>query len=292
MSAPRRAATAFGLLVAVLADAAGPTNTVLRVAGRPAFDYRHGPGLIKPYAAQMYSPAGVAVLRDSPHDHVHHHGLMFAIAADGVNFWEETAGCGRQRETDFSIGQDRLRQHLDWIDRDGVVRLRETRTVRLEAVDGVTLATWTSALSAPAKTPRTVLSASHYQGLGARFVTTMDSGAEFMFPAGAEGSSVRGTERLTPAPWAAVTGDAADKPVTIAIFNAPANRLPAPPMFTMTAPFAYLSATLNLWKEPLALVPGETLTLTYGVAVWDGRRDAVEIEKAFQGWSARASRSE
>ena len=46
---------------------------------------------MKPYADQLFSPAGVQVLRDSPLDHKHHHGLMYALAVDGVNFWEEFA---------------------------------------------------------------------------------------------------------------------------------------------------------------------------------------------------------
>ena len=292
MIAPRRVATALILFVAALANAAGPTNTFLRLAGRPVLEYRHGDGLIKPYAAQMFTPAGVAVLRDAPHDHVHHHGLMFAMAVDGVNFWEENVGCGRQVETEFVAEGEHLQQQLEWTDSTGKVRLRETRTVRLEAGEGITLATWTSVLSAPTNSAATVLSGSHYHGLGARFVTTMDQGVVFLFPAGAEGAGVRGTERLTPAPWTAVTGDAGDKPVTFALFYSGRNAIARPPMFTMTAPFAYLSSTLNFWKEPLALAPGDTLPLTFGVAMWDGRRDAAEIEKAFQDWCTRLSSRE
>ena len=287
MTTPVRVANALALFFAALAGAAEPTNTVLRLAGRPVLEYRHGDGLIKPYAAQMYTPSGVAVLRDAPHDHVHHHGLMFAIAVDGVNFWEEVNGCGRQVEGAFTAGGDRLQQRLAWTDPAGTVRLRETRSLRMEPVEGLTLATWSSMLSAPTNSAATVLSGSHYYGLGARFVSTMDRGAEFIFPPSAEGAGVRGTERLTPAPWAAVAGDAGGKTVTIAIFNPGTNAFPRPPMFTMNAPFAYLSSTLNLWKEPLELPPGGTLRLNYGVAVWDGRRDAEEIEKAFHDWSAR-----
>ena len=287
MIAPVRTAITIALLGAALANAAEPTNTVLRLAGRPVLEYRHGAGLIKPYAAQMFTPAGVAVLRDSPHDHVHHHGLMFALAVDGVNFWEEINGCGRQIEVAFTTDGDRLQQQLAWTDPAGTVRLRETRSVRLEPLEGLTLATWSSGLSAPTNSAKTVLSGSHYYGLGARFIGTLDHGSEFIFPAGAGGAGVRGTETLTPAAWAAITGNAGGKPVTMALFNAGENAIPRPPMFSMTAPFAYLSSTLNLWKTPMELPPGGSLLLTYGVAVWDGRRPASDIEKAFQEWSAR-----
>ena len=56
-------------------------------------------------------------------------------------------------------------------------------------------------------------------------------------------------------------------------------------MFTMTPPFAYLSATLNLWKEPLELKAGGKLKLSYAVAVWDGETAAEQVEKLYAWWS-------
>ena len=38
---------------------------------------------------QLFSPAGVEVLRDAPPDHLHHHGLMYGVTVNGVNYWEE-----------------------------------------------------------------------------------------------------------------------------------------------------------------------------------------------------------
>jgi hypothetical protein len=49
-------------------------------------------------------------------------------------------------------------------------------------------------------------------------------------------------------------------------------------------PFAYLAATLNVWKEPIALKSGEKLELTFGIAVWDGTIDAPEIQKTYEQW--------
>ncbi|HUU93592.1 MAG TPA: DUF6807 family protein, partial [Phycisphaerae bacterium] len=60
--------------------------------------------------------------------------------------------------------------------------------------------------------------------------------------------------------------------------------------FTMTAPFAYLSATLNLHREPMTLQAGQTLGLTYGVALWDGKTSADEIEKTYRRWLALTAR--
>ena len=62
--------------------------------------YQFGGVLFKPYVKELFTPGGVQILRDSPFDHKHHHALMFAITADGVNFWEETPGCGLQAHRD------------------------------------------------------------------------------------------------------------------------------------------------------------------------------------------------
>ena len=64
------------------------------------------------------------------------------------------------------------------------------------------------------------------------------------------------------------------KPVTVAIFDHPKNLRHPAKMFTMSTPFAYLSATCNVWKEPITIKAGKPLDLRYGVAVWDG-----EVEK-------------
>ena len=68
----------------------------------PVLQYRHDGIPHKPYIKELFTPGGVQVLRDAPADHIHHHGVMFAVAADGVTYWTETAQGGRQvsRETD------------------------------------------------------------------------------------------------------------------------------------------------------------------------------------------------
>ena len=77
--------------------------------------------------------------------------------------------------------------------------------------------------------------------------------------------------------------------ITCALFDHPANPRHPNRMFTMAKPFAYLSATLNLWKEPLALQPGQPLRLCYGIALFDGAPAAAEIEKLNQLWLTRCA---
>ena len=58
-------------------------------------------------------------------------------------------------------------------------------------------------------------------------------------------------------------------------------------MFTMPRHFAYISATLNLKKEPLKIESGKPLALTYAVALWDGRVEPAEVEKLYRWWVKR-----
>ena len=55
-------------------------------------------------------------------------------------------------------------------------------------------------------------------------------------------------------------------------------------MFTLTVPFAYISATLDEQKQPFKIVAGRPLELCYAVAVWDGEQDRPTIEKLYQRW--------
>ncbi len=118
----------------------------------------------------------------------------------------------------------------------------------------------------------------HYYGLGMRFLTSMDSGGRFFNSSKQPGEVVRGSERLVAAKWCAYTAKADGKPVTVAIFDHPSNPRHPNKMFTMTPPFAYLSATLNLWKEPLrAEGRRETETELRGCGL--GRRNARRADR-------------
>jgi hypothetical protein len=260
------------------------TTAVIRNGDKPAFEYRHDTAAFKPYVVQLYTPSGVAILRDNVDDHKHHHGLMFAVAADSVDFWSEMEKCGRQVERQFSTNVTGIAQQLDWTSSDRIFILRENRTVRLETEAGVTLLTWRTQLTTPPGKETVNLTGSHYFGLGARFIPILDKVGTFLNSGNTTGTVVRGTEKVTPANWCAYTAAVGDKPVTFAMFDHPSNPRSPSQMFTMLQPFSYLSATLNLWKQPLLLKAGEPLDLRYGVALWDGQPSHDEIEKLYQHW--------
>ena len=93
------------------------------------------------------------------------------------------------------------------------------------------------------------------------------------------------TERVGPARWSAYTAAVDGKPITIAMFDHPANPRHPGPFFTMQDHFAYIAATLNLWKQPLTLPAGKTLHLRYLVVVWDDKKDAAEVERLYRLWA-------
>ena len=46
--------------------------------------YAFDPLKFKPYVKELASLGGTNILRDAPSDHLHHHGLMYAVAVKGV----------------------------------------------------------------------------------------------------------------------------------------------------------------------------------------------------------------
>jgi len=261
----------------------------------PVLRYPYQDVPFKPYVQAFYTPAGVNVLRDAPQDHLHHHALMFAMKVNGVNFWEERGKPGRQAHRGEIV--TKLAHHgglpwagfverLDWVDtKDGTVLLKEQRTIAVAPVKDseATLLVWESRFEVAGDAPAE-LGGAHYHGLGMRFVVSMDEDGTFLNADDVTGEIVRGDERLTPSRWCAYTAKADGKPVAVAVFDSPANPRQPALWFTMHTPFAYLAATMNLWKEPFEVKPGETPALRYGVALWDGPPDRERIEGLYRRW--------
>ncbi len=252
--------------------------------------------LFKPYVKELFTPAGLNVLLDSPNDHKHHHGLMLAYKVDGINYWEETENSGRQKSLEISeiysssestSGEAGFSTTIHWIDpKDGAIVLKENRTIRgafcprLEA----NLFDWQSRILISDSKSRVQLAGAHYNGLGLRFVRSMDNAGRFVTAENKKGEIFRGQERLIPDRWCVYLSQVGNKKVTIAMFAAPGNPRGLTTWFTMKEPFAYLSATMRLHENPMTLLTGEILLLRYGVALWDGHMDTRQIEEAYQYW--------
>ena len=102
-----------------------PYQWIVKSGTETLLDYTFRPEQFKSYVRELAPPGGENILRDSPFDHKHHHGLMFGIKVNGVNFWEETPGCGYQKPVGsprIEIGrsadgrpQARFEQRYDWV---------------------------------------------------------------------------------------------------------------------------------------------------------------------------------
>ncbi len=271
-------------------------TVVLYYNGKKLFIYNMMDSLFKPYIKELYTPAGHNILLDSPDDHKHHHGLMLAYNVDGINFWEETNNSGRQKSIGISklvsstgkkLGEGGFATDIHWIDPgDGSIILREVRTIngeynpRLE----VNLYDWESRFLASDSKPSGSVAGSHYDGLGMRFVRSMDNAGEFVSAENKAGDIFRGQERLITDRWCAYLSQVDNQKVTVAMLAHPDNPGGLTTWFTMKVPFAYMSATMRLHENPMALQSGEILSLGYGVALWDGHVDNQRIEEAYQYW--------
>jgi len=269
------------------------TQVVFQSGDRVLAKYRYAEVPYKPYVEELCSPSGINILRDSPQDHKHHHGLMFAIKVDGINFWEEHMAPGLQKGVDLSepktekvgdVERGSFLQQIDWINPpEDKVLLKERRSIEVYRGEGLdaTLLAWRDVFSLPDGKGTATLTGSNYHGLGMRFLVSMDKEGEFKNADGKTG--VDGTNDVKSA-WCAYSAKADGHPVTVAMFDHPNNlRYPAT-WFTMDQGFAYLSDTMFLHREAVELLAGKELDLCYGVAVWDGKVGTEEIGKTYQKW--------
>jgi len=306
----------LALLITTISNPAIAENSMSITTGENSVSINTGSKLLlrypfrnvpfKPYVQQLFSPAGVNILRDAPVDHLHHHALMYAIKVDGVNFWEETPTAGKQIHKSFTdvktdaktdVENDKrfemrnagFTELIDWITSKKELLLREHRTIDVcQGTDlGATLLTWQFKFELPEGTESATLTGSHYHGLGVRFIKSMDLTGTHLNADGKPGTVFRGDERLLRSKWCAYTANADGKPVTVAMFDHPQNPRHPATFFTMTKPFAYLSATLNLHKEPLKVVSDKPLVLRYAVAVWDGKVENERIDELYQHWRSK-----
>lgn len=145
----------------------------------------------KPHIHPLRTPRGHSVTSASPHDHKHHKALMYALRAEDVNFWEETATLptevpGVERHVAFSEIISRgptvgFTETLHWAAQDGsLASFDETRriTCRHDTAARAFVWTWQTTLTALRPLHLVQSQWSHgledgtkvnYHGLGIRF---------------------------------------------------------------------------------------------------------------------------
>jgi hypothetical protein len=274
--------------------------------GRPLLVYEFDPKKFKPYVKELRTLRGDNVLRDAPFDHLHHHALMYGIKVNGINFWEEISGSGVQKSVatpqpvlGFAVSAGRrlpqatISQVLHWVapqdaflpDNAPVALLIERRMLVLTVNpnDQEVALEWSSQFEVGPKTNAVELTGSNYHGLGMRFLQDLDKLAVHSL-AGAHPDLGNSRQDLSPAPWAAVSFDAPGHPATIALAGHPANARGEATWFSMLTPFAYLSATQALDKEPLIYHSGDKWDLRYLILLYPDAKPAATLQQRMDRW--------
>jgi hypothetical protein len=272
--------------------------------GRKLFAYAFATNQFKPYVLELCSLRGDDVLRDAPADHLHHHGLMYAIRVNGVNFWEEASQPGHERHVKLlahgtgrsasGLPQASFTELVHWVphadhalaDSATAALLVERRTLTLtvdETKEEVALA-WHAEFEVGARTNYVKLHGSEYNGLGLRLPAAWDRVARHQnsesapYPTG-------GKRDVVAARWSAVSHTSDGHTMQLVLGARPRGQAGTNCFFTMIEPFTYLSATQGLDQAPLEYRAGDRFRLDYLVLVYSAVRTAAQIEARYQAWA-------
>jgi hypothetical protein len=286
-----------------------PTAWTILYKGQKVMVYSFAPQKFKPYVKELCTLKGDNILRDAPHDHLHHHGLMYAIKVNEINFWEEVSGNGVEkvvRTTRPILGSVRvsgdefpratLSQVIHWLapqdaflpNSAAMALLVEHRTLALTIdppEDEIALE-WKSVFEVGGKTNTVTLSGATYHGLGVRFREDLDPIAQHSL-AGLRPDLANKRQDVSVASWASVSFAAPGPPATLVLAGYPANAHGVTTYFSMLTPFAYLSATQGLDKEPLVYHAGDKFEMNYVILLCSRAESKDRIEKRLQAWIQR-----
>ncbi len=275
----------------------------VRFHDRKVMVYAFATNQFKPYVRELYTLRGENVLRDAPPDHLHHHGLMYAVALNGVNFWEERDAPGIERPVEvlsYMAGKDatglpqaQFVQLIHWLapgDRQAtnsaqVALLFEQRTLTLTANEsaGEIALVWDSEFEAGPRPGKLKLHGANYNGLGLRLPESFNHVAQFHNSSGRPYTG-NNTQNVIPAEWTSVAGAIDGREVLLALFGNPSNQSGDGKFFTMLDPFAYLAVTQGLDEQPLEYSPGQKFRLRYLLAVYSQSQPRDAIASRYQRW--------
>jgi hypothetical protein len=260
----------------------------IRHAGNSLLVYSFASNQFKPYVKELRTSGGENLLLDAPADHLHHHGLMYAIRINGTNFWEELADSGRQKHIRFldhrAGGTNaNFTELVRWVaPQSDEALLMEERALALtvDTGNGEVALRWRSTFTVGRH--KLTLHGSGYNGLGLRFPEHWNGVAQHRNSAGLPYSAGH-TWDITPAKWAAVSHPGGRKAVTLVLLGNPANPGETR-FFSMNNPFTYLSVTQNLEQKPLEYAAGERFQLSYLLLLWEGQRRSEELNQRYEEW--------
>lgn len=257
-------------------------------ADRLLFEYRYTPARPKTYVHPFCAPDGSQLTLDGPADHIHHRGLMLGWSdVNGYEFFgEDNPGLPKGRivhkrfEHIAHAPAPALTALNHWIGGESTFVI-ERRIITAPRQDGdMVWLQWESELTAPK--PGIVLRANKavYNGLGVRFIRSMDGG-RVLNSTGAE--TVEDANGQA-AQWAAYSG-ALPSGVTagLAIFDHPSNPRHPTPFFVMNR-FGYISAAPT-FREPLPLETDRPLRFRFAVVSFMGAAQRDRLDQWYRAWA-------
>jgi hypothetical protein len=142
---------------------------------------------------------------------------------------------------------------------------------------------WKGEFEIGPKTNQVALAGANYHGLGMRFLKELDPVARHLNSGGAP--DLNGKQDVSQHKWGSVMFDQPGQPATLALIGHPANARGDSWFFTMREPFAYLSATQNLDKEPIIYRAGQKWQINYLVALYPELKTADAITARAEKWT-------
>jgi hypothetical protein len=282
---------------------AGMGELEVRYKGRKLLVYAFATNQFKPYVRALYTLRGENVLRDAPPDHLHHHGMMYGVYVNGINFWEERAAAGVQKHVEllrdiaridaYGMPAAHFTEFIHWVaptnkasaDTLAAALLTEVRTltVAIDEKNEEVALRWDSQFQVGPSAGKVKLHGSNYDGLGLRLPESFNHVARFQNSAGLPYVG-QNTQTVIPANWTSVSGMMDGREVMLVLFAGPGNARVTTHFFTMLDPFAYLSATQGLDKQPLEYSAGDRFSLQYLLTVYSENKPPEFIRQRWELW--------
>jgi hypothetical protein len=276
---------------------------VVRYHGHKLLVYAFATNQFKPYVRELYSLRGENVTRDAPPDHLHHHGMMYAVYVNGINFWEERGTPGFEKHVELPIHSARIDAKgmpvadftdlIHWLaptnntapDSLTAALLIEQRTltVTIDEKNQEVALRWDSEFQVGPNAGKVTLTGPNYDGLGLSLPESFNHVARFQNSANQPYTGPN-TQNVTPARWTSVSGVMDGREVLLAMFGRPDNSRGDACFFTMLDPFAYLSATQGLDKKPLEYSAGDKFSLSYLLTVYSEHKSTEFLRQRCALW--------
>lgn len=269
---------------------------------RPILVYAYSAAQYKTYIQELYDFSGYNLLRDAPSDHLHHHGIMYAVTVNGIDFWHEGHNTGKQQSTGVVEKQTGMSESgivyasfvdmIDWLApqakanaMSGSRILQERRTIVISINDTTkeVAVQWTGEFTVDARMKSAVLTGEPYNGLGLRLSKDFDIRVTHRNRE-RRLDSREGDPNFSKTRWTSASINISQRASTLAVFGDPSNRYGDSIFFSMYEPFAYVSATQGLNKHALDYPAGSSFKLNFLVTVYPELKGFEFLESRSGEW--------